>query len=475
MSEVCCRCNLPKEPPKHNQESASFRYICRLCLMRAEDTEPIFIHPGDSSLAEKIFACTGVQISENVTVGPTSICMNCKTSVYKSYQFLELCQRNNKIIQNLLASQEKPPAQSSTSTGGQLKIVIRTKSTSQISPVSRKRSNSRRKSTQSRLEESTSASEISWSDSDEEKDDDDEDDEDEVLPIRQLAYETDTPLEESPKRRRMSSPKENRVPSLVIPRARLNGGNTRMSGSTESSISRSSCASILEPLKNDDLFKCEFCNNSFPYQIQIQQHMDLYHSDRKHELSCRFCSKIYLTTAALRKHNEEKHAAKVIECKLCQRFFTSPSGLHQHYRSIVHRAATGEAVYPRRRNSCVSYGYTSPARRNSVNSDYGSEYPSGGNSCRKDSRNASADDYNPYDNSYYDEIARYKCDYCDQSFDDRDTLGQHIAVRPCRVELEPLDLDLLLERMDLDELLMPLNPVPDVTIIEAPIEIVDLT
>lgn len=124
----------------------------------------------------------------------------------------------------------------------------------------------------------------------------------------------------------------------------------------------------------------------------------------------------------------------------------------------------------------MSYGYTSPARRNSVNSDYGSEYPSGENSCRQNSRTASADDYNPYDNSYYDEIVTYKCDYCDQSFDDRETLAKHIAVRPCRVELEPLDLDLLLERMDLDELLIPLNSsVEDVTIVEPPIEIVDLT
>lgn len=407
--------------------------------------------------------------------------MNCKTSVYKSYQFLELCQRNNKIIQNLLASHEQPPVAAGTpsaSTGSPLKLVIRTKGNSQISPVCRKRTNSRRKSTQSRLEQSTSASEVSWSESDGDKDENGDDDEDEILPIRQLAYETDTPQDESPKRRRMSSPRENRVPSLVIPRARINGGLSRLSESSESSVGRNSRASAFEPLMVDDLFKCEFCSGSFPYQIQIQQHMDLYHADRKHELSCRFCSKTYLTTAALRKHSEEKHAsAKVIECKLCQRFFTTPAGLHQHYRSIVHRAATGEAVFPRRRNSCMSYGYTSPARRNSVNSDYGSEYPSGGNSSQQNSRNASADDYNPYDNSYYDEIVTYKCDYCDQSFDDRETLSKHIAVRPCRVELEPLDLDLLLERMDLDELLMPLNNVvpEDVTIIEPPIEIVDLT
>ncbi|XP_062560422.1 zinc finger protein pita-like [Armigeres subalbatus] len=474
MSEVCCRCNLPKEPPKSTPSgSASFRYICRLCLMRAEDTEPIFIHPGDSSLADKIFACTGVQVDENAGVGPTSICLHCKTSVYKSYQFLELCQRNNKIIQNLLATQEKPPDQNLASTGSELRMVIRTGVGCQISPVSSKRVNPRRKSTQSRLEESTSASEVSWSDNDDDKDE--QSDDDAEVPVRQLAYETDT-QEDPPaaKRRMISSPQVNRVPSLVIPRARLNGANQRSSRSSESSLSHASFGSpTLEPLKHDDLFQCEFCDHSFPYQLQFQQHVSLCHADKSNELSCRFCSKTFYTLTDLNKHNNEKHAAaKIIECKLCNRYFTSPVGLHQHYRSIMHRAATGEAVFPRRRNSCVSYGYVSPARRNSISSDYGS-----GNSYRQNSRNTSADDFNPYDGSYYDEIVTYKCDYCDRTFDDRETLGKHIDVRPCQVVLEPLDLDLLLERMDLDELLMPLNDVPpdDVTIIEPPIEIVDLT
>lgn len=474
MSEICCRCNLPKAPPKTSSGSASFRYICRLCLMRADDTEPIFIHPGDSSLADKIFACTGVQVDENAVVGPTSICLHCKTSIYKSYQFLELCQRNNKIIQNLLATNETPSAENSKATGSELRMVIRTGNGCQISPASGKQVNLRRKSTQSRLEESTSASEVSWSDNDDDKDEESESDIE--VPLRQLAYETDTQEDQpAPKRRMIKSPNENRVLPLVISRSRLNGGNQRSSLSIDSSPSQTYFISpSLEPVKNCDFFQCEFCDHSFPYRLQIQQHVSLYHADKANELTCRFCSKHFYTTTDLKKHNDEKHAsARVIECKLCNRFFTTSMGLHQHYRTIMHRAATGEAVFPRRRNSCVSYGYTSPARRNSISSDYGS----GGNSYRQNSHNTSADDFNPYDGSYYDEIVTYKCDYCDRTFDDRESLGKHTDVRPCQVVLEPLDLDLLLERMDLDELLMPLNNVPpdDVTIIEPPIEIVDLT
>ncbi|XP_065076260.1 zinc finger protein 652-like [Ochlerotatus camptorhynchus] len=472
MSELCCRCNLPKQPPKTSSESA-FRYICRLCLMRAEDTEPIFIHPGDNSLANKIFACTGVQVEENAAVGPTSICMSCKTSVYKSYQFFELCQRNNKIIKNLLASQQR----SSESTGNELRMVIRTGGANQMPTVKHKRTNSGRKSTRSNLEESTSASDVSWSENDDEKDDDGDDDAEEVLPIRQLAYETDT-QEESPKRKRLSLSVANKVPSLVIPLARLNGAICP-SPSSEGSAGGTSRASTIEPIRSDDLFNCEFCDGSFPYAIQIRQHIDLYHTDKKHELTCKFCSKSFFTSAELNKHKAEKHVSDgVIECKLCQRFFASPQGLHQHYRSIIHRAATGEAVFPRRRNSCMTYGYVSPVRRTSVSSDYGSDYPSsgGGNSRRKSTQFHNVlDDFNPYDSSCYDEITTYKCDYCDERFDDKQSLARHTDVRPCRVELEPLNLDLLLERMDLDELLMPLNNIPDVTIIEPPIEIVDLT
>lgn len=472
MSELCCKCNLPKQPPKTSSESA-FRYICRLCLMRAEDTEPIFIHPGDNSLANKIFACTGVQIEENAAVGPTSICMSCKTSVYKSYQFLEICQRSNKIIKNLFASQQK----SSDSTSHELRMVIRTGGANRLPTVQRKRTNSRRKSTRSNLEQSTSASDVSWSENDDEKDDDGDDDAEEVLPIQQLAYETDT-QEESPKRIRLSTSIENKVPSLVIPLARLNGA-IRLSRSSEGSAGCSSRASTIDPTKRDDHFSCEFCDGSFPYALQIRQHIDLYHADRKHELACRFCSKTFFNTADLNKHKAEKHISEgIIECKLCQRFFTSAHGLHQHYRSIMHRAATGEAVFPRRRNSCINYGYFSPARRTSVSSDYGSDYPSsgGGNSRRKSTQSHNVfNDFNPYDSSCYDEIITYKCDYCDKQFDDRQSLVRHTDVRPCRVELEPLNLDLLLERMDLDELLMPLNNLSDVTIIEPPIEIVDLT
>lgn len=399
--------------------------------------------------------------------------MSCKTSVYKSYQFLELCQRSNKIIKNLLASQQNHSEPSSN----ELRMVIRTGGANRMPTVQRKRTNSRRKSTRSNLEQSTSASDVSWSENDDEKDDDGDDDAEEVLPIRQLAYETDT-QEESPKRIRLSTSIENKVPSLVIPLARLNGAICP-SPSREGSASGSSRASTTDPTRGDDLFSCEFCDGSFPYAIQIRQHIDLYHADRKHELACRFCSKSFFNSTELNKHKAEKHVSDgMLECKLCQRFFTSPQGLHQHYRSIIHRAATGEAVFPRRRNSCITSGYASPARRISVSSDYGSDYPSsgGGNSRRKSIQSHNAlNDFNPYDSSCYDEITTYKCDYCDKRFDDRQSLVRHIDVRPCRVELEPLNLDLLLERMDLDELLMPLNNISDVTIIEPPIEIVDLT
>ncbi|XP_058821569.1 uncharacterized protein LOC131683534 [Topomyia yanbarensis] len=469
MTDKCCKCNLPKEAPKSQPGSASFRYICRLCLMRAEDTEPIFIHPGDSTLANKILACTGVQVDENAAVGPNSICMSCKTSVYKSFQFLELCQRNNKIIQNLLASHNKtgngdPPS-------NELRMVIRS------TPVvthpklvhNRKRTVSRRKSTRSNLELSTSASDITWSDCD--TDEQGEDEVDEVLPFRQTAYETDT-QDDSPKRQRLSL-SENKVPTLVIPITRLNGRIVQNSPRTVSD-GRTSRASTVDPVGENDLFQCEFCEGSFPYRIQIRQHIDIYHADRKHELACKFCSKAYFTTDTLRKHIAQKHPSSVmLECKVCQRSFASPQGLHQHYRSLTHRAATGEAVYPRRRSSYISNNN----RRPSCNSEFDDYQPDRNRSRRKSSQTRSIfdDDYNPYANVCYDEVATYKCDYCDVRFDDRQSLAKHIGVRPCRVELEPLDLDLLLEKMDLDELLRPINNGDEVAIIEPPIEIVDLT
>lgn len=462
--DLCCRCNLPKEAPKANSGSSSqFRYICRLCLMRAEDIEPIFIHPGDKTLANKIFACTGVEINENVTVGPTNICMACKSTIYKSYQFLELCQRNNRIIGNLLSSQEKPVELNETSENG-LRMVIRTAPPSTLnkkSPPKRgRRLTSRRKSLRSNRESSTSASDISWSDCDEEKDDPNED-VDEVMPFRQVAYDTDT-QEDSFKRKRVETSNEAKVPLLIIPRNRLN------SASREERTGRSSASSTVDLAGADDQFQCEFCYVSFPYRLQIRQHIDLHHADRKHELSCKLCSKTFFTTGTLRKHVEEKHATGPISCDLCQRTFTSQSGLHQHYRSIMHRAALGEAVFPRRRrSSCVSIS-SSSGRRNSVSAGYESD-------TSQRLRSSFEDDYNPYENVCYDELITYQCDYCDKRFDDCQSLAKHTDVRPCQVELEPLNLDLLLETMDLDELLQPLNNVPDITIIEQPIEIVDLT
>lgn len=466
--ELCCRCNLPKEAPKTCSGSPQFRYICRLCLMRVEDLEPIFIHPGDKTLANKIFACTGVEIDENVTVGPTNICLACKSTIYKSYQFLELCQRNNKIIQNLLASHEKPvAAENGTSVNG-LRMVIRTNTTNASNkkspPKRRRRLNSRRKSVRSNVRSSTSASEISWSEeSDEEKDDPNED-VDEVMPFRQVAYDTDT-QDDSFKRKRAEANNEARVPLLVIPRNRL------YSGSREERTGRSSASSTVDPAGTDDQFQCEFCFVTFPYRLQIRQHIDLHHADRKHELSCKSCSKTFFTTTTLRKHVSEKHStgtAGQIKCDLCQRTFTHQSGLYQHYRSIMHRAALGEAVFPRRRrSSCISVA-SSAGRRNSVSAGYESD-----TSHRP--RSSFDEDYNPYENVCYDELITYQCDYCELRFDDRQSLAKHTDVRPCQVELEPLNLDLLLETMDLDELLQPLNNAPDITIIEPPIEIVDLT
>lgn len=134
----------------------------------------------------------------------------------------------------------------------------------------------------------------------------------------------------------------------------------------------------------------------------------------------------------------------------------------------MHRAACGEAVYPRRRrSSCRSSPST--GRRNSVSAGYESD------TSQRGARSSFDDDYNPYANVCYDELVTYQCDYCDLRFDDRQSLAKHTDVRPCQIELEPLNLDLLLETMDLDELLQPLNSLPDVTIIEPPIEIVDLT
>lgn len=469
--ELCCRCNLPKEAPKSCATgSPQFRYVCRLCLMRVEDLEPIFIHPGDKTLANKIFSCTGVEIDENVTVGPTNICMACKSTIYKSYQFLELCQRNNKIIQNLLASHEKPVQENGTSVNG-LRMVIRTTPANKKSPPKRRRRlNSRRKSVRSNVESSTSASDVSWSEeSDEDKNDDPNDDVDEVMPFRQVAYDTDT-QDNSFKRKRAeaNASAEGRVPLLVIPRNRL------YSGSREERTGRTSASSTVDPAGADDQFQCEFCFVTFPYRLQIRQHIDLHHADRKHELSCKSCSKTFFTTTTLRKHVSEKHSQNgttgQIACDLCQRTFTSQSGLHQHYRSIMHRAALGEAVFPRRRrSSCVSIA-SSSGRRNSVSAGYESD-------TSQRPRSSFDEDYNPYENVCYDELITYQCDYCEQRFDDRQSLAKHTDVRPCHVELEPLNLDLLLETMDLDELLQPLNSgsAPDITIIEPPIEIVDLT
>ncbi|XP_058451547.1 uncharacterized protein LOC131430514 isoform X2 [Malaya genurostris] len=440
--------------------------------MRAEDTEPIFIHPGDSTLANKIFACTGVKVDENATIGPNSICMSCKTTVYKSFQFLELCQRNNKIIQNLL-NQNKPDIENIPSRN-ELRMVIRATPgiTYPSSPNKRKRTISRRKSTRSNLESSTSASDITWSECDtDSRDELGEDDVDENHPFRQAAYETDTQAE-SPKRQRISY-NENKVPTLVIPIARINGKFVRNSP-WAGSDGRTSRSSTIDPVGENDLFQCEFCEGSFPYRIQIRQHIDLYHADRKHELACKFCSKTYFTTETLRRHVTQKHSSAVlIECKLCQRTFTTQKGLHQHYRSLIHRAATGEAVYPRRRSSY----HSNSSRRESFNSEFSDDCQLRNPLRRKSTQSRSIldDDYNPYANVCYDELATYKCDYCDVRFDDRQSLAKHTAVQPCRVELEPLDLDLLLEKMDLDELLKPLSNGDDVAIIEPPIEIVDLT
>uniref|UniRef100_A0A1Q3EWF2 Ovo n=1 Tax=Culex tarsalis TaxID=7177 RepID=A0A1Q3EWF2_CULTA len=426
--------------------------------MRAEDIEPIFIHPGDKTLANKIFACTGVEIDENVTVGPTNICMACKSTIYKSYQFLELCQRNNKIIQNLLASHEKP-AEPNGTTGNGLRMVIRTSTLTKKSPSKRRRLNSRRKSIRSNRESSTSASDVSWSDCDDERDDPNED-VDEVMPFRQVAYDTDTQDDSFKQKQRAETSTEARVPLLVIPRNRIN------SASREERTGRTSASSTVDPAGADDQFQCEFCYVSFPYRLQIRQHIDLHHADRKHELSCKSCSKTFFTTTTLRKHTEEKHAAGPIRCDLCQRTYTTQQGLQQHFRSVMHRAALGEAVFPRRRrSSCAS---NPSGRRNSVSAGYESDTSHRG-------RSSFDDDYNPYESVCYDELVTYQCDYCDVRFDDRQSLAKHTDVRPCRVELEPLNLDLLLETMDLDELLQPLNNVPDVTIIEPPIEIVDLT
>lgn len=463
--ELCCRCNLPKEAPKSNTGSPEFRYVCRLCLMRVEDIEPIFIHPGDKTLANKIFACTGVEIDESVTVGPTNICMACKSTIYKSYQFLELCQRNNKIIENLLASHEKPVKENGTSVNG-LRMVIRTgPSSNKKSPPKRKRRlNSRRKSVRSNVESSTSASDVSWSEETDEEKDDPNEEVDEVMPYRQVAYETDT-QEDSIKRERDKAGNESRVPLLVIPRNRL------CIASGDGRNGRSSASSTVDPAGADDQFQCEFCYVTFPYRLQIRQHIELHHADRKHELSCKSCSKTFFTTTTLRKHVAEKHGSNIgpIGCDLCQRTFASQAGLYQHYRSIMHRAALGEAVFPRRRrSSCVSV-QSSSGRRNSVSAGYESD-----TSTRP--RSSFDEDYNPYENVCYDELVTYhQCDYCEMRFDDQQSLAKHTDVRPCQVQLEPLNLDLLLETMDLDELLQPLNNAPDITIVEPPIEIVDLT
>ncbi|XP_055602850.1 zinc finger protein 652-B-like isoform X2 [Uranotaenia lowii] len=442
--------------------------------MRSESVEPIFIHPGDSSLADKIFACTGIQIDESVKIGPTSICLDCKSSVYKSYQFLERCQRNNKIIQNLLSSQEATEKPSTEHSPNSLRVVIRTSQirTGSKSSNKRKRLNSRRKSARSNLESSTSASDISWSDRDEESDNHDDVDEGN-LPV-QLAYETDT-QEESPQKRPGNKNGESRVPSLVIRNGECVG---TLKAPLIVSNSRASRTPNSESAEANDLYQCEFCEGSFPYQLQIRQHLDLYHADRLHELSCKFCSKVCLSATELSKHCLQKHAStKVIECKICQRTFTSNQGLYQHYRTIMHRAACGEAVYPRRRNSYISVG--TPDRASSVASpDHGCEHPQSSSRPRRKStqlRPSMDLDYDPYVNVNYEDVSTYKCDYCDEQFYDHESLGRHTAVQPCRVEVEQLNLDQLLEKVDLDELLSPINGSEDIAIVEPPIEIVDLT
>lgn len=78
--------------------------LCRLCLLSNTNMEPIFSYNGDNRLAQKIFQCTNLKITEYVDQGiPTSICGQCKKQLDQCYEFRLLCWKNNEVLHNLHA------------------------------------------------------------------------------------------------------------------------------------------------------------------------------------------------------------------------------------------------------------------------------------------------------------------------------------------------------------------------------------
>lgn len=79
-------------------------------------------------------------------------------------------------------------------------------------------------------------------------------------------------------------------------------------------------------------FFCKQCPMTFRYKHSLKRHNFFSHTQEGRPFQCTVCSMKFITEPAMAKHLDmhERHAN--LHCHICERKYTSPSGLKHHYR-----------------------------------------------------------------------------------------------------------------------------------------------
>lgn len=73
-------------------------------------------------------------------------------------------------------------------------------------------------------------------------------------------------------------------------------------------------------------FMCKMCHQSYPFKIQLDNHVRFKHTGQGH-LECDICSKKYTSQTGLKMHKQSVHENRFnYECKVCARKF-----MHLHH------------------------------------------------------------------------------------------------------------------------------------------------
>lgn len=79
-------------------------------------------------------------------------------------------------------------------------------------------------------------------------------------------------------------------------------------------------------------YTCQFCQKGFKHKFTLTAHIKMRHEETKIKQMCFICGKLYV--GGLAKHLESHDTTSENKCEICNRVYTTKSGLHRHINEI---------------------------------------------------------------------------------------------------------------------------------------------